>query len=316
MKKCPVCQTRFKDKTKICRYCGVELETIPSPDQQKTTVTYHKKRKKKAPPPSFQTTIEKIGKKYWYWAYIICVLIILLYAGSHFLDRNKTHEDSKDIVQSPRIENLNMQDSDEPTPMQEYAPAPVSSRPLDAYDWFNKAFNLCPGGKCTDLQKAIEYLDNAINLKPDFAEAFINRGLAYYELGQYKRAIEDYDQAIRWKPERAASYNNRGIAYAKTGDYKRAIEDYDQAILLKPNYSLAYNNRGSAYLSLNQYEQAIENYNEAIRLKPDVIDHYKNRGIAHLAHGDKNSGCLDLNKACELGKCETLEKAKGSGSCP
>ena len=57
--------------------------------------------------------------------------------------------------------------------------------------------------KYTDPKKAIEYLNNAIKLQPDYSDAYINRGIAYYKLGQYQRAIEDYDEVIRLKPDYA-----------------------------------------------------------------------------------------------------------------
>ena len=47
----------------------------------------------------------------------------------------------------------------------------------------------------------------------DLASAFYNRGLAYYAKGQHDRAIQDYDQAIKLKPSYADAFNNRGVAY-------------------------------------------------------------------------------------------------------
>lgn len=320
MKKCPVCQTRFKDKTTTCRYCGVELEamTSPSPAHKKTIATHKPKGKKGTPPPAQQTPIQILWKKYGAWAFIIVFLIVLLFVGSSFLlpkkDSNKTGEAIQETPPQSTLQNPDIQTSETPTP--ESASASNAKATLNAYDLFNKAYKLCPGGKCTDFPKAIEYLDEAIQLKPDYAEAFNNRGIAYFELGQYQRANEDYNEAIRLKPQRAESFNNRGITYIKLGQYQRAVEDFDQAILIKQNYAIAYGNRGSAYLSLNQYQNAIESYNEAIRLRPDVADYFKDRGTANLSQGNKTMGCEDLNKACELGKCDSLEKAKSNRLCP
>jgi tetratricopeptide (TPR) repeat protein len=80
---------------------------------------------------------------------------------------------------------------------------------------------------------------------------FITTGYSYNYLDQYKRAINDYTRAIELDPEDAMAYNNRGIAYADLGQYKQAIRDYDRAIELNPEYAAAYNNRGNAYLMLN-----------------------------------------------------------------
>jgi tetratricopeptide (TPR) repeat protein len=119
-----------------------------------------------------------------------------------------------------------------------------------AADWFDKANALWDeqGRKFADSKKAIEYLNEAIKLKPDYVEAFNNRGLAYFNLGQYQRAIKDYNNALRLKPDFTGAYYNRGAAYDDLGQYQRAIEDYDNALRLKPDYVEAYNNRGVTYL--------------------------------------------------------------------
>ena len=41
--------------------------------------------------------------------------------------------------------------------------------------------------------------NEAIHLKPDYADAFSNRGNAYYLKGDYDRAIQDNSQAIHLK---------------------------------------------------------------------------------------------------------------------
>ena len=83
-----------------------------------------------------------------------------------------------------------------------------------------------------------------IDLAPDDATAYRNRGLSYSDLGQYRRAIEDYDKAIELDPNDATAYYNRGLTYRRLGQYRRAIEDFDKAIELDPNFADVYHNRG------------------------------------------------------------------------
>ena len=64
--------------------------------------------------------------------------------------------------------------------------------------------------KYISSKKAIEYLNNAIRLQPDYADAYYSRGFAYCDLGQYQSAIKDYNKAIRLKPNDAIAYSNRG----------------------------------------------------------------------------------------------------------
>jgi len=220
---------------------------------------------------------------------------------------------------------------------------------LTAVDWVKKALSLVDGEKYTDPKKAIEYLNNAIKLQPNYANAYGNRGIAYHNLEQYQLAIEDFDKAVRLKPDLAMTYSNRGSTYTILGEYQRAIEDFDKAVHLQPDLDLAYNNRGIvyhklgqlqraiedyskairlkpddaniymvraiAYDSLGQYQHSIEDYTEVIRLKPVFVVAYYNRGSAYLNQGNKNLGCRDAQKACALGKCELLELAKSKKYC-
>jgi tetratricopeptide (TPR) repeat protein len=65
-----------------------------------------------------------------------------------------------------------------------------ASQGLTALDWVYRAAALRPGGKYTDPKKAIEYLNNAIKLQPDYEEPYNNRGNVYAVLGQHQRAIK------------------------------------------------------------------------------------------------------------------------------
>lgn len=185
-----------------------------------------------------------------------------------------------------------------------------------AVDWFNKADKLWDGEKFTDPQKAVEYLNNAITLQPDYAPAYNSRGNAYADLGKYQRAIKDYNQALRVKPDYVYAYINRGDVYYGLGQYRLAIEDCNKAIRLQANHADAYNNRGKAYAKLGRYQLAIKDFNEAIRLHPDDVNAFNNRGVVYLLQGNKNLGCRDAQKACAKGFCKVLEWAKRKGYCP
>ena len=168
---------------------------------------------------------------------------------------------------------------------------------LTAEEWFNLGNNKRESG---DNQGAIADYDQAIQIKPDYAEAFKNRGNAKSNLGDYQGAIADYDQAIQIKPDYALAYNNRGNAKSHLGDYQGAIADFNQAIKIKPNYALAYNNRGNAKKNLGDNPNAIADYDQAIKIKPDYASAYINRGLAKKNLGDKQAAIADYNQAIRL----------------
>jgi tetratricopeptide (TPR) repeat protein len=107
-----------------------------------------------------------------------------------------------------------------------------------AADWFKKADVLWNGEKLSDPKKAIEYLNNAIRLQPDYADAYNSRGLAYYDLGKYQIAIEDFNQAL-------------------------LTASIDLTYLIK-----SYGSRGSLTLIWARIRVPFEDYNEDLRLQP------------------------------------------------
>jgi len=84
-----------------------------------------------------------------------------------------------------------------------------------------------------DILGALKDLFRADILNNESAEHFLERGNKCYELKFYKLAIENFNEAIRLKPEYASAYKNRGVAKRQLGDLKGANEDKLKADELK-----------------------------------------------------------------------------------
>lgn len=147
--------------------------------------------------------------------------------------------------------------------------------------------------------EAVKHYTEAVLLDPGYARAYVNRGIAYYDLKKYKDAIKDYRKAIELKPTFALAHYNLGNCYREKGDYDKAIDAYNKAIklgLCAADTADAHNNCGTAYYrkgiayrkkdkrtqAIEAYNKAIEAYNKAIELKPDWAMPYCNRGEAWL----------------------------------
>ena len=143
--------------------------------------------------------------------------------------------------------------------------------------------------------------NEAIRLKPDYADAYNNRGNAKQKLGQYDAAVADYDEAIRLNPDMAEAYNNRGTVKQKLGQYDAAIADCNEAIRLNPNLADAYSNRGAVKQKLGQYDAAVADCNEAIRRNPEAAaEAYVNRGAVKKKLGQYDAAIADCNEAIRL----------------
>lgn len=108
-------------------------------------------------------------------------------------------------------------------------------------------------------------LDSALSR---FADAFVNRCVAYEDKGQAELAVKDCTAAIALNPTDAVAYNDRGVAYEKTGNIDGALADYSKAIELDPSYRDAFANRAVLYDHKGDKELAIADYRAALAKNP------------------------------------------------
>ena len=91
--------------------------------------------------------------------------------------------------------------------------------------------------------------------------------------GEYDRVVEDYTKVIELKPEFANAYYERGciFVYRIQGEYDRAVEDYTKVIELKPEFADAYYDRGLAFLHLKKWQEAKSDLATAKYMGVDIV---------------------------------------------
>lgn len=151
-----------------------------------------------------------------------------------------------------------------------------------------------------DYARALVAYDRAISLDSKLAEAYNNRGIIKYELGQFSEAINDYSSAIKLKPNYVDALNNRGNTYAALKQFQNAINDLQAALKLNNKSVAIHNNLGNVYLSQKNFDKAIGEYTRAIQLNPNLAEAYYNRAVAYYGKGDLSNAMLDMNKASML----------------
>ena len=151
-----------------------------------------------------------------------------------------------------------------------------------------------------DYAQALASYDMAIKLDSQLAEAYNNRGIIKYELGQFEAAIEDYTQAIKIKSNYVDALNNRGNAYAAIEQFQNAEKDLQAALKLNSKFAAGHNNLGSVYLSKKNFNAAIEEYTQALELNPNFAEAYYNRAVAHYAQGNLLQALNDVKQALNL----------------
>ena len=91
-----------------------------------------------------------------------------------------------------------------------------------------------------DYYGAIADFTKAIEINPDFYQAYYERGNSKQDLEDYYGAIADYTKAIELNPDYANPYYNRGLAKHSLGDINGACSDVRKAINLGRTDSLDF----------------------------------------------------------------------------
>jgi hypothetical protein len=149
-------------------------------------------------------------------------------------------------------------------------------------------------------QRAVDLINQAIELYPHNAAFYSSRGAALQELKQYDAAIASYDQAITLKPDYADAWYNRGLALQGHNQLESAISSYDKVLALRPDFAEAWSNRGAALQGLSQLDAAIASYDHAIKIKPDYAEAWSNRGVALHRLNRLDAAVASFDKAIAL----------------
>jgi tetratricopeptide (TPR) repeat protein len=121
------------------------------------------------------------------------------------------------------------------------------------------------------------------------AQDYFEEGDFEFDRGNCDAAITAYSRAIELNPNFAEAYNNRAYTYMVKKDYADALTDLDKAIELRPNYVNALMSRGDIhnYYYNIDYDRAIADYDRVLAQGPEAYQQTSLCGHRMLAmhHG-------------------------------
>ena len=171
---------------------------------------------------------------------------------------------------------------------------------------------------------AIKLHKIAIQLKPNFTEAYIALGNAYSRLKQYKEAVSAYEKAVKLNSTDTDLYQNLAETHEKLERFDEAISFYQSVINKSKDYQnrttnssdyykdrtnlyLSYHRLADLYRKLSRYQEARDTYKQIIQLKIDSADTHYGLGLTFINLGDKKSAQLEYNTLVKLSETESLD---------
>jgi len=109
--------------------------------------------------------------------------------------------------------------------------------------------------------EAQEAFENAIELEPEYGNAYQEIGYLLYDQEYYEEAIPNLETAAMAFPDDDDIQKKLAYCYKKTGKLDSAIQQYKDIIAEQPDNIRAYMNLANAYTATEQYDEAIETTN-------------------------------------------------------
>lgn len=119
-------------------------------------------------------------------------------------------------------------------------------------------------------EEAIKLLKAVCGQTSKFSAPYINLGIAYERINEYKEAEKSFKKALEINENHPVAKNELGLIYRKTGRYKEAREVYENLLAMYPDFLPARKNLGILCdIYLQDLNCALDEYNEYLKGIPD-----------------------------------------------
>lgn len=150
------------------------------------------------------------------------------------------------------------------------------------------------------MDEAIDHFQTVLEIKPDYAEANYNLGVALDQKGRVDEAIVQYQKALQIKPDRVDARVNLGVALFRKGNVDEAIGHFQKALQSEPDNANIHNSLGTAFLQKERVDEAIGHFQKALQSEPDSADAHYGLGIAFSKIGKMAEAITQYHKVLRI----------------
>ncbi|MBV4224567.1 AAA family ATPase [Parabacteroides distasonis] len=110
--------------------------------------------------------------------------------------------------------------------------------------------------KAHDANAAIRCFDKALNLNPNYVEAWVRKGVTLLDIGEDYDALVCLNKAVKLSPKSFKARYNRGKCLLKLKYYDEAILDFQQAVSIKPKHAASHEYLAEGFRAIGEDELA------------------------------------------------------------
>jgi molybdopterin-binding protein len=114
-------------------------------------------------------------------------------------------------------------------------------------------------------EDALAAQKQAIELKPDLAEAHYETGVIHLHARRAHEALGAFVRALEADPASPEAHYGRGCAYRQLKRYEDSLDAFREALRLRPDYALAWEEIGIVHGLLKHFEESVDAFQQALR---------------------------------------------------
>ncbi|HEU4388937.1 MAG TPA: tetratricopeptide repeat protein [Blastocatellia bacterium] len=151
-----------------------------------------------------------------------------------------------------------------------------------------------------ESRSAVVSLAEATQKVPKDARKAFDQGVRQRADKQLERALVSLGRAIELYPEYFQAFSERGEVHINLGRINEAAGDFDNALKLNENYEPALRGAGYCRIELQKFNDAIGFFERAILVDPNSVESHLFLGVASYALGRHEPARNELQLALRL----------------
>jgi len=117
------------------------------------------------------------------------------------------------------------------------------------------------------FQEAMEIFDSVLAANPRLPEAWNNKGVALFHLGNIEEALQCYNESLAQSPENLEALRNKGFVLRIAQRLEEALQCYD-SVLKTEGEALDFEATATVLVGLGRLEEALQCLFKAVEMQP------------------------------------------------